>query len=158
MKNFILFDGNKDDYIYYLLKFNNKQIYPLYKNNSDFLFAYCRNCSKSQKTFLCDGYEANDYFYCKFCNEFNEKNSPYNFRTKSKKVNNFSNKYIFLNKNIKVKKKNKIKIEKELNKFTEEYYTISNKKYKFKIDWTCKIFFVNFEIKKYLPVIEIIEF
>lgn len=147
-KNYTLIDGNKDAFVYFLLKYNDKQVFPLYELDNEQIFAWCRKCGKYQKTMLNDGSEGSDYFHCLYCDTYNEDNyySPYYFNKSKEKANYFNNKYIVLEKNVKVRKKNKLRIEQEINNFCNKGYSISNKKHNKQIQWAHKISTVNKEI------------
>lgn len=134
-----IIEGTKEDYIYFLLKYrktNEYRIFPLYEIIDDGIneFVKCKKCKKNNKVIPTDGYEfTGRYFFCKYCEEYNEDSSYGSFN--KQKLFVFTHKYVIIDKLYKFRKNNKI----------DNYY-IGPKKYKCKIIWSNNIIKVNEQI------------
>ncbi len=148
MNNYTFLNGSKEDYIYFLLKHKEKQIFPIYfyDDSQDIKLIYCYHCYKLNKITPIDSYErCGEHFYCLYCDEYVSDES-YSWKD-NKKLYVFTHKYICIDKNNKIKKYKGI-INDFFNVKKYDNYCYSNKKYKCKINFVNNLINVNNEMLK----------
>lgn len=136
MEDFEILEGTKEDYIYLMLKYSHKHVYPIYVYNdmNDIKIIKCCWCKRINKTMLSDSYESycgGNYFYCEYCKEHQEVS----LRESEKiKYYEFMRKYFVTNNNIGFKKCSNIikNISLNSNEMYGNKYNLSNTKYKYK--------------------------